>query len=259
MDEIFPGVILWLMLVFVAIVGGLVSFRSSIDPHARPLARTKWIWLGMLLIAAGVMAAFFGFGWAWMASMEGASEVPGALMFFSGLGGTFIGIGVLAGRAIRSVKAERDRPEAAAGHRRPTRTLTVVALVCLVASQTYLVLYLMGYLEGGAGAFAAGFISLGTASWILGFLALRAAGRPRASIAFLVAAPLPVLAVDAVTFTFSVFPGVYVVLVAAVVVVTRLAWSLAFSDVRERIAGEGRGRDAADLGFWIGPTVPGRR
>jgi hypothetical protein len=92
MDEIFPGVILWLMLVFVAIVGGLVSFRSSIDPHARPLARTKWMWLGMLLIAAGVMAAFFGFGWAWMASMEGASEVPGALMFFSGLGGTFIGM-----------------------------------------------------------------------------------------------------------------------------------------------------------------------
>ena len=32
MDEIFPGVILWLMLVFVAIVGGLVSFRSSIHP-----------------------------------------------------------------------------------------------------------------------------------------------------------------------------------------------------------------------------------
>lgn len=33
MDEIFPGVILWLMLVFVAIVGGLVSFRSSIHPR----------------------------------------------------------------------------------------------------------------------------------------------------------------------------------------------------------------------------------
>jgi len=223
--ELFVVVILWVLLVAVAIGGAILSYRSS--------ARSRWLWGGVLLVVAGVVAAYSGFGWAWMASLDGNSQTPGMIMFLAGLAGTFAGIGMLAGRALRASRDLFARSLARGDRPRTTRVLVTSALACFLGSQACLVLYLTGYLSGSATEYAAAVISFTLiAAWILGSLALRAAGGRVAATAFLLVAPWPILAVDAVTFMFSWFPGVYVVMVAAVLVVVRLAVALAFPGAR---------------------------
>lgn len=216
--NLFVAVVIWVLLSMAAVALALVAYRSS-----RP---RRCLWGGVLAIVAGLVAASSGFGWAWTASIEGRSQTPGMVEFFAGLIATFAGVGLLAGRALRAARDFLTRSLTTGGPPRTTRILASVALACYLTSQAVLVLYATGYLPGSGGGFAAVLIALTlVAAWISGSLALRTAGRE--AVVFLLVAPWPILAVDAITFAFGGFPGVYVVTGAAVVVAVRLSLQIA--------------------------------
>ena len=223
----------WIFWFFPVAMGTAVAAavaRFTTDRTSEPLlVRARWLWLGAGLVVGGILASFSGFGAAWTASLEGRSETPGMVMFFTGWPAMFIGAGVLSGRAFRYIRAEqRNRPEAVAGGRR-VRPLAAAVPLSFLAGNVCLFLYLGDVVNGRTGALIAGlFFPLGMiASCVLGFLALRAAGRPRAALAFLFAAPWPILGLLFLTFMFSESPGIISLVMAAMVaVVARLAWRL---------------------------------
>lgn len=216
--NLFVAVVIWVLLAMAALAGALVAYRSS-----RP---RRCLWGGVLSIVAGLAAAFSGFGWAWTASLEGGSQTPGMVEFFAGILAAFAGVGLLAGRALRAARDFLTRSLMTGEPPRAARIMASIALAGFLTSQACLVLYLTGYLPGGAGAFSAVFVALTlVVAWISGALALRAAGRR--GVAFLLVAPWPILAVDAITVLFSGSPGAYLVVTAAVVVVVRLSLTFA--------------------------------
>ena len=230
--ELFVTVIFWVFPVAIgAAVAAAVARFTTERPSGPLLVRARWWWLGAGLVVGGILASFSGFGAAWTASLEGRSETPGMVMFFTGWYAMFGGAGVLAGRAFRYIRAElRNRPEAVAGGRR-VRPLAAAVPLTFLAGNVCLFLYLEDVVNGRTGALiAALFFQLGIiASCVLGSLALRAAGRPRAALAFLFAAPWPILGLFILIFMFWESPGIiYLVMAAMVAVMARLAWRLGF-------------------------------
>ena len=109
------------------------------------------------------------------------------------------------------------------------RPLVATAVISFLAGHVYLVMYIFGAASGETAAQLVRIlygISV-VVPWVLGCLAVRAAGRKRVGWAFLFAAPWPVLAIDLITVSFSRFLGTYLVMAVAAAVIGRLAWRFA--------------------------------
>lgn len=226
---LFWRTVLWVLLVIAASVIAIVVARSTAHRNRTPpppFLRTRWLWIGPLLVVGGIVATAYGFGTLFEAGMAGESETPGAVVFVSGLAGTFVGGGLIVGRALGHLRTEGGSDRATGRFVRP---LVIAAAAAFLAGHGYLFLYIAGAVRGETAAWLVGMLyAIGIVGpWLLGWFALRAAGRKRVGWVFLFTAPWPVLAVDLLAITFSRLPGTYLALAVTAVFIVRLAWGLA--------------------------------